>query len=456
MTEQGEQGKEAEELRAPEVVKPLSARKEEARRDRDVQKAHATKPQQVRPVENNVHTAKKPSAQAASPKQPKKPVPSPRLATPPPLRADSRPKQPSPPRNEAAKPASRSGAWVAIPIVAGVLLLLWYAGSAQSPPASNSSRPSFADRPQTTQPIPSQRTPTVSGPVTSHTRVGAAAPRAGVSAGSTQRVLPKTGSVRLSAYTATTGGERRAITGNAKIEMRHAVSHFATSTNTTIPCQWRSVLTGDHRLTLSVPGYRPSTTNVAVMPDRMSEVAVAMHPLPARVRFVFPATNVVFDVWNDTQRLGDSRTDWNLTPFVPHYLTFKANGWRTKRVKVQLAEPGKQYRCAIDLEKVASGLAVRLRARRGEPPSTGMMSVNGSKPIQVTFPLERNDLPVSGPLTLAVSIDGYNVLNSTQQVVLVDREMAEVTFEVERKSWISRTFGSSSRPTERVTTETEP
>jgi hypothetical protein len=108
------------------------------------------------------------------------------------------------------------------------------------------------------------------------------------------------------------------------------------------------------------------------------------------------------------------------------------------------------------METVASGLAVRLRTKRGERFLMGMLSLNGSKPIQVTFPLELNALPLTGPLTLAVSIDGYNVLNSTQQVVLVDRELAEVTFEVERKSWISRTFGSAPRPMERMATEAEP
>ncbi len=446
MTPQEEQRKEAEELRAPEVVKPLSARKGEARRDSDDQKPHATKPQQVPPVENSDSTDKKPIAQAVTPKQSKTAVPPPRVATPPPLRADSRPKPPSPQRSQAAKPPSRNRGWIAIPVIAGVLLLLWYAGSTSSDAPSTASQPSTTPRPQTTQPIAPQRTPTVSGSMTPHARVSTEAPRPGSSAYSAERALPSTGTIRLSAYSATGDGRRRAVTGNAGIQMRHAVSRFAMSTNTILPCQWRSIPTGDIRLALAVSGYHPATTNVAVRPDHMTEVAIAIRPLPARVRFVFPTTNVVFDVWNDTRRLGASTTDWNLTPFVSHYLTFKADGWRPKRFKITPSEPGKSFRYKIDMERVAAGLRVTVKARKGAPPERGRLSINGNKFVEVGFPLERRSLPVTGPMTLALAVEGFTVLDPTQRVVLVDRELADVVFTVERRSWVSRIFGEAERP----------
>lgn len=281
--------------------------------------------------------------------------------------------------------------------------------------------------------------------MTPHSRGGAEAPRTCLSADIPERALPKTGNFRLTAYAVVAGGQRRVITGDAGIEMRHSGSSFSMSTNAVLPSQWRRVPTGDLRLTLSVTGYRPSTTNVAVMPDRMTDVAMPMRPLPARVRFVFPVTNCVFDVYNDTRRLGDSTTDWNLIPFVPHYLTFKADGWRPKRFKITPAAPGKSFRYKIDMERVAAGLHVTVNTRRGDPPKRGQISINGSKFVEVAFPLERRALPVMGPITLALAIDGYSVLDSTQRVVLVDREMADVVFTVERRSWVSRVFGHSER-----------
>ncbi|MDI6775477.1 MAG: hypothetical protein QME60_08860 [Verrucomicrobiota bacterium] len=257
-----------------------------------------------------------------------------------------------------------------------------------------------------------------------------------------------TGKLRLSAFAVATDDQHHPITRKATMELRHIGSDFSISTNIGIPCLWRNIPTGEHRLSLAIPGFRPSTTNIlTVVADATNEIAVAMQPLPAQVRFAFPATNVVFDVYNDTRLLGDSTTAYDLTPFVPHYLTFKADGWRTKRVKVQLAEPGTSYRCPIEMERVEAGLRVTVNTRKGEPPAFGFLAINGGKPVEIELPFERQALPVTGALTLVLAVDGFTALDSTQRVVLVDREMTDAVFTVEKRSWMSRVLGPSTRHT---------
>ena len=355
------------------------------------------------------------------------------------------------------KPTGRG--WVVAPIVIGVVaLILWavhYETTQRNRDAPPKPSESIASR---SSQVPPPRDLGYQGENDhpSHLQIAAVAP-VPPQQYVTPPSAPPTGRLRISAYARDTQGIRHPVAQEGHVTLIGRVSSLNISTNVVIPCLWRNIPPDDYHVSIAVPGYRESTNNKArVLASVTNQVAIALQPLPVRVRFTFPVANVLFSVHNDTMKIGTSATAYDLTPFVPHYLTFKADGWRTKRVKVQLAEPGKQQRCAIDMEKVASSLIVTLREKKGDPPLMGMMSVNGGTPIEVSFPLERNDLPISGPMTLTVFVDGYNVLNSTRQVILVDREMTEVTFEVERKSWISRTFGSSERPTERISTETEP
>jgi hypothetical protein len=423
-----------DDLHAPEVVKPLSQQQEMRRRDREAQEVPAAKPQPEPPVESKAHPDKIASTPAAKPAQPKTPA-SPPLADSPSLpRAESKPEPPSLPQNQPTKPSSHHWGWLAPPIIAGIVLLIWYAAvSTQSNP-----EPVRAEH---TQP------PDVPYSGVAVSRGGSEPAVFALPVATTASPKP-TGKLRLSAFAVVADDQHHPITRKATMELRHIGSDFSISTNIGVPCLWSNIPTGEHRLSLAIPGFRHSTTStLTVVADATKEIAVAMQPLPARVRFAFPATNVVFGVYNDTRLLGDSTTAFDLTPFVPHSLTFKADGWRAKRVKVQLPEPGTAYRCPIGMERVEAGLRITVNTRKGEPPAFGFLSIDGGKPVEIELPLERQALPVTGALTLVLAVDGFTVLDSTQRVVLVDREMADAVFTVEKRSWMSRLLGPSTRHT---------
>ncbi|MEI7901511.1 MAG: hypothetical protein WCK89_14770 [bacterium] len=261
-------------------------------------------------------------------------------------------------------------------------------------------------------------------------------------------VLPKPpGAFQLSAYAVDTEGQRHSITGLVSFELGNNSTSFNLSTNYAIPCLWLNIPSGNHRLSITAIGYQPfSTNNITFVANTTNECAIALQPLPAKVRFTFPTNAVTFEVFNDVHLLGTSEVEYDLTPFVTHYLTFKANGWRDKRVSVQLPDPGVSYDCFIDAERVECGFRVTVITQEdGKPPASGLISVNGSAPVELALPYERSALHYTGPLTLVLSVEGYQVLNSTQQVVLVDREMTNVVFSVERNSWISRLLQPSAR-----------
>lgn len=445
MTPEGQPSEKPEELRAPEVVRPLAERQVAQRRDKDAQKVPTAKPQQATSAESKPHTQQASGTAAATPHPARTPTPPPPLS-----RGESKPVPPALPQDQKAKPPSRNRGWIAIPIVGGVVLIIWYAVSTQlNPPPSGSPPQSIAVPQQTPPPDRVEHTRPYDVP-DSVTGVSLGGLEPAVSALPTAPTAsPKpTGKFQLSAFALAPDDQHHPITRKATMELRHIDSDFSISTNIGIPCLWRNIPTGEHRLSLAIPGFRPSTTNLlTVVADATNEIAVAMQPMPARVRFAFPATNVVFGVYNDTRLLGDSTTAYNLTPFVPHYLTFKADGWRTKRVKVRLADPGTSYRCPIEMERVEAGLRVAVNTRKGEPPASGFLAVNGRKPVEIELPLERRALPVTGALTLVLTVDGFAVLDSTQRVVLVDRQMTDVVFTVEKRSWLSRMLGPSGRHT---------
>jgi hypothetical protein len=255
----------------------------------------------------------------------------------------------------------------------------------------------------------------------------------------TPTASPKpTGKLRLSAFAVAADDQHHPITRKATMELRHIGSDFSISTNIGIPCLWRNIPTGEHRLSLAIPGFRPSTTNIlTVLADATNEIAVAMQPLPARVRFAFPATNVVFDVYNDTRLLGDSTTAYDLTPFVPHYLTFKADGWRTKRVKVHLAEPGTSYHCPIEMERVE--VAPRTAEDTAPPFVDDSSSVAADRPAtKGRQALPRNYvLPSQGALRPTPQRPPAPELNSTPAASWQDQQRQDETRRIQELTGVS-------------------
>lgn len=450
-----------DDLHAPEVVRPLVAPKDVRHRESPVETNPAVKRQQKPPVETKLHPEKPSGALTAKPQQPKAPAPpSAPAAAPPPLQSAEPKSAPMPPpRSQQVSPSSRNRGRIAIPLVAGVILLIWiplvvgvvlliwYAASTPSDAPSSSSPPADIVRQRSPASIhsPSPLSPASHPPSAIEYSAVSAAPRHTLSTDAAPRAST-CGSIRISAFAVDSNGHRLPITKNATVKLKHEGSYFGISTNIGIPCLCRNVQSGKYRLSLDIPGYCPSTSSrLTVFAATTNVIAVAMRPLPARVRFTFPSTNVVYEVYNNEHRLGDSTTDWNLTPFTPHFLTFKADNWRPKRVKVQLPEPGKSYRCPIAMKRVASGLRMTVNARNGESPERGYLSINGSRFVEVELPFERHALPVTGEMILVLVVDGFTVLDSTQRVVLADREVKDVVFAVERRSWLSRMFGPSDR-----------
>ncbi len=264
---------------------------------------------------------------------------------------------------------------------------------------------------------------------------------------------PPTGELRLSAVAVDANGKQHPITGEVMIDLSYSDTSFTIVTNVAIPHVWCNMPVGDYGLFLETAGYRPSSnTPITVLADVTNEMTVVLQPLRSRVQFGFPVTNVVFDVYNDTRLLGTSKTAYDLTPFVPHYLTFKADGWRDNRVNVQLAKPGTSYRMPIGMERIEAKLHVSVATWQSDPPTltdcpahtVGWLAKNGENPVEVEFPLE-GAFHMSGPMTLTLTMGDYRVLDSTQQVVLVDRQTAYVVFVVDRKSWVSRMLSPSTR-----------
>jgi hypothetical protein len=205
---------------------------------------------------------------------------------------------------------------------------------------------------------------------------------------------------------------------------------------------WSGIPIGEYRISVNIAGYRPCTNQIVnVVTDATGEVALALQPIPATVHFFFPATTTTtFSVYNEARLLGTSQTTYDVPPFVANVLTFKAVGWRDTRVNVQVDKPGVRYECPIPTERVQAGMGVKVISSKGEMIKSGLLSLNGEKPFAAAFPLERPALPTTGTLRIVLAIDGYQVMNNTQTVVLVDRQMTNVVFMVERKSWVSRMF----------------
>lgn len=343
-----------DDLHAPEVVKPLTPKADTPHRGKDTATPDTDGPPRSSPEmkrdAQRMATVSPTTPNGTAPSHPEARV------TPPPLPDNSGTPRQSPPRPlaEHQQQKTRSGkqTWVAVPIVAGVLLIVWYYASSHTPQPAVPSPPSMpaADSrapagrgdgpgtPRDSQAMPEER--------------GAKAKPAIAETPEPVAAIRPVGKIRLTAFAIDTAGQRHAVAGEAQFTLQHAQTDFAISTNVAIPCLWRNIPAGEHHASLSVTGYRPAgTASVTVQADITNDVSIALQPLSARVTFVFPNNSTIFSVHNDSGLLGTSYTAYDLTPFVPHYLTFKAEGWRDKRVKVHLEKPGTSYRCSIQMER---------------------------------------------------------------------------------------------------------
>jgi len=405
-----------DEMRAPEVVKPLSQKQE--------------KPPRATP----------PPPPLKQPPPP--PIPS-TAARPPPPPAVPRTSQKQKPTSVVPKPPETNNAWVGVLVVAGIILFICFmVGISSSPngenPGNTTSAPSEQARvpeqsiipqiPEAVATVPPE-TPKVPSP--------------------TQVVpdTPKTkGACRISAFAVAGNGDRHSVTGNAVIAFRHVDSSAAISTNVMIPLIWRDMPAGEYHFAISVSGFTQSFTNkITITADDSNNVAFPLQPLPARVTFACPSNSSPFAIFDDYGYLGNADKTFELSPYLTHFLTFKAEGWRDKRMKVKLDKPGGAYRCPVVMERIASGLRITVSAEKGEPPLTGVLTLNGGEPVNVAFPSEQSNLAFAGPLSLILEVDGYQVINNTQQVTLVDREIVNVEFHVKKKSWLSRMLNGSAR-----------
>ncbi|MEI8120431.1 MAG: hypothetical protein WCI20_00150 [bacterium] len=405
-----------DEMRAPEVVRPLSLKQE--------------KPPRV-------------STPPPPLKQPP-PPPIPRAAARPPSPpAATQTSQKQKPTSIAPKPPETNNAWVGILVVAGIILLICFMVGISSSqngetPRNNTSAPSDQVR------VPEQS-------IIQHipetvTTVFPETPKAPIPTQVVPDIPKTTGSCRISAFAVAGNGERHSVTGNAVIAFRHVDTSAAISTNVMIPRIWHDMPAGEYHFAIFISGFTQSFTNkINITADDYNNVAFSLQPLPARVTFVCPSNSLPFAIFDDHGYLGSSDKSFELSPYLTHFLTFKAEGWRDKPMKVKLEKPGGAYRCAVEMERIASGLRITVSANKGEPPVAGALIVNGGEPVKVAFPSEQSNLAFAGPLSLVLAVDGYQVINNTQQVTLIDREMVNIEFQVVKKSWLSRMLNGSAR-----------
>lgn len=438
-----------DELRAPEVVKvPTSAGKP----DRKV--VNANRPPDNPPARAPGANPRPPpplpqAARTGNPNPNQQPTPSP-----PPLpKARERPpeKQPSPLRQSRSTPASSQNPdqskalLIGLAVVIGIIMLVYYAASTdQAQQATQLSQTTYTPEPVRPQP-PSTQEPLQSqriSPATAHPKQEPAGTDAqpGATAPEQER-----GSLQLSAYATTADGEKHAVTGPAVAKVYDDSWNAIIATNVRMPCVVSGLPVGEYRLLLVIQGHNAHAVPVNLQPKTRTAVAIALQPLPVQVQFAVPADARVVRVYKGSDLLGDSTGPIALEPFTMHILTFKAPGWRDKVAKVRFPDAGTTYRCPVTMEQVQAFLHVTVSSRKGKAPTRGALTINGEAPRAMSFPFEGRTHDFIGPTVFALNIDGYTVLGSPQTVDVVDGEITEVSFQVERKSLVSRLFSSDAQ-----------
>jgi hypothetical protein len=249
-----------------------------------------------------------------------------------------------------------------------------------------------------------------------------------------------TGAARISAFAADSIGERYHIDAVALLSLSRPDPPVDFSTNAGLPCLWQDVAPGDYHLNIDAKGFQRALYKITIIPNTTNQFKVLLRPIPVKVEFVFPSANTVCDVYTDAGFLGTSATAHEIPWFIPHIITFKALGWRDKRVKFQITKYGRALRHPITMERVSSVLSVSVTNISGAMPDVGSLSVNGSPFKKVPLPFVRSTM-INGTVSLVLSVEGYNVVNSPQQVVLVDRATNNVVFIIDRKPLVRRLFG---------------
>jgi hypothetical protein len=253
-----------------------------------------------------------------------------------------------------------------------------------------------------------------------------------------------TGDMALTAIAVAADGKRYSVTGPAAITLTERTSGTKAFTNATLPCKWGDLSRGTYIVSASVDGYRHHSQNpVAIAPLATAEMVLHLEPLPAQVRFTVSPTNAVPSIFKEGRLLGQAPGPITLPPFVKHVLTFKAPGWRERTQTVTIPKPRKTYQSKIAMERIEAGLTVEVVTSERNPPAKGSIRINSSKPVAVDLPFQTQRIPFEGEVTVFLDVDGYSGISS-QKVVLVDRQMAEVQFAIEKPSWTKRTLRSIS------------
>lgn len=330
------------------------------------------------------------------------------------------------------KPANAAG-WVAACIIVGVLFILWYASSTETPTQS----------PHKTAQPPAQQTPKKTGVATYQKPISrpAESSRSVTYENSVQKTpsARQTGQIAFSAHTFSADNQRYQITNQVKITLKDQATGKTISTNNSLPMRWSNIVAGRYLVNIEASGYKHMPhSQVDVQSTITKDIALRLDPLPSKIRFDVTPTNAQPSIFIGTNYLGKASEQIELPPFIVQTLSFRAPGWRDASIKLRLPEPGKSYRHTVAMEKIQSKMLVSVDTKRGNPPKSGMLKVGNGTPIKVNLPFE-GSIPYEGAATVYLDVDGYIGISS-QKVEFVDGKVAEIIYEMERLPFIKRLF----------------
>lgn len=262
------------------------------------------------------------------------------------------------------------------------------------------------------------------------------------------KAVPAVAPLRISAFSIDGNGFRHEVSGRAILTIRHYDGPPVLGENGSLPREWVDLRPGSYSVYLATSGYRPLKTNISVVAQSSNDHQLRLEALPVRVSFQLPDDASKVSVYDGSSSLGAVASVLELAPYVVHHMKFTAYGWRDWQQDFKFDSPGATYKTRVPLERVSAGLRIITSAEGGEnAPTLAYISVDGGVPREIELPFERWEVvPPSYPVTVVLWIEGYDIPNRTQQVKLVDRELASVTFEIKRRSWISRVFGDDTKP----------
>jgi len=246
------------------------------------------------------------------------------------------------------------------------------------------------------------------------------------------------GSVKIAAYRMI-GNDRREVRGKALISIRDSDDRVQ-EIDIQLPAVLRNVGPRAYNITLATKGYENMVwKNVFVGRGKTNNLIAELKQSDTTIRFVVPTSKKPFDVYVENKYLGTSEQLFKFTPIKSHRVTLRNDGWRDKVVTFQLDNPGENYELKVKPERITSGIRITIDAGR-HAPTSAYIWVIGNPPKLVKLPYERTDMSATGIFKFAVAIDGYQIPDKTQSVILVDRKTTNVVIKAKKLSWLNKVF----------------